>query len=143
MAFYMGKNPNMDIKLVVAQNLGKLMSDSQSLDTVKKVSARSGVGFGTVRRARNGDGNTTVENIAAIAKAFGVKACDLLSEPGKSESALPAPIKMIPKSTRQTRVENIGQLVNATNETGLAIILDKCREIVKEYPVESKQTQSS
>ena len=132
----------MDIKLIVAQNLSRLMSQSQTLDTVKKVSARSGVGFGTVRRAKNGDGNITVDNLSAIAKAFGVDISYMVS------TAVPADlsdsiIKIKPKSARHKRIETIQGLIDEINETGLAVVLDKCRDLVKEYPVAAKETQLS
>lgn len=132
----------MDIKLIVAQNLSRLMSQSQTLDTVKKVSARSGVGFGTVRRAKNGDGNITVDNLSAIAKAFGVDISYMVS------TAIPTDlsdsiIKIKPKSARHKRIETIQGLMDEINETGLAVILDKCRDVLKEYPIAPKETQSS
>ena len=118
------------------------MTNSQTLDTVKKVSARSGVGFGTVRRAKNGDGNITVENLSAIARAFGVDISYMVTDE-KSENLMPPIIQMKPRSARNKRVETIHALMDKTNETGLAVILDKCREVSKEYPIASKQTQLS
>lgn len=68
----------MDITTIVAANLNAWMDGNPSLNTSKKLSARSGVGFGTVQRARNGDGNTTIKNLAAIARAFGRSTEDLI-----------------------------------------------------------------
>lgn len=132
----------MDIKMIVSRNLSRLMTNSQTLDTVKKVSARSGVGFGTVRRAKNGDGNITVENLSAIARAFGVDISYMVTDE-KSENLMPPIIQMKTRSARTKRVETIHALMDETNETGLAVILDKCREVSKEYPIASKQTQLS
>jgi len=72
-------NPIMAITDNIAKNLNSWMASSPSLDTIKKVSARSGVGFGTVQRVKNGDGNPTVNNLADIAKAFGKKLEDILA----------------------------------------------------------------
>lgn len=71
----------MDIASVIAYNLSAWMTASANLGTIKALSKASGVGFGTVRRARNGDGNITVQNLEAIARAFKRKAIDLLSAP--------------------------------------------------------------
>lgn len=68
----------MDIAKVIADNLTDWMESTPTLDTFKKLSAKSGVGFGTVQRAKNGDGNITVEKLAAIAQAFGRAPADLL-----------------------------------------------------------------
>lgn len=139
----MSKNPNMDIKLVVAQNLSRLMDQSQTLDTIKKLSSRSGVGYGTIRRAKNGDGNTTIENLVEIAKAFGLKASDLLRDQTEDQALAPVAVTIKPKSERQKRIDAIKSYVEATDDTGLAIILDKCRDVSVEYPVRAKQTQLS
>lgn len=66
------------------------MQATPSLDTLKKVSAKSDVGFGTVQRAKNGDGNITVANLAAIAQAFGRKPEELLVPPAGT-GAQPVP----------------------------------------------------
>ncbi len=60
----------MDIAKIIAINLAQWMAPPSKLDTLKKVAARSGVGFGTVQRAKNGEGNITVQNLVAIAQAF-------------------------------------------------------------------------
>ena len=61
----------MDIAKIIAMNLVQWMAPPSKLDTLKKVAARSGVGFGTVQRTRNAEGNITVQNLIAIAQAFG------------------------------------------------------------------------
>jgi transcriptional regulator with XRE-family HTH domain len=71
----------MDIAKIIAINLKEWMATTSSLDTLKKLAARSGVGFGTVQRTRNGDGNITVQNLVAIAQAFGRPVEDLLRLP--------------------------------------------------------------
>lgn len=68
----------MDISKIIAANLSAWMDGHKTLDTLKKLSAKSGVGFGTVRRAKSGDGNTTIQNLAAIAEAFKRPVTDLL-----------------------------------------------------------------
>jgi len=85
----------MDISAVIAANLSAWMEATPELETVQKVEAKSGVGFGTVRRARKGEGNLTVEKLAAIAAAFGRTAADLVTPQDASYAAL------IPSSNRQ------------------------------------------
>jgi transcriptional regulator with XRE-family HTH domain len=77
-------NPKMDTAKVIARNLAHLMEQSNSLTTITAVAKASGVGFGTVQRARNGDGNLTVQNLEMIAAAFRRKAVDLLADPEES-----------------------------------------------------------
>lgn len=81
-------NPQMDIASVIAYNLSAWMDASANLGTIKALSKASGVGFGTVRRAKNGDGNITVQNLEAIARAFKRKAIDLLRAPGVEYSTV-------------------------------------------------------
>lgn len=70
----------MDISKRISINLSAWMADSP-LATIKALSRASGVGFGTVQRAKNGDANITVQNLEAIARAFRRHAIDLLAEP--------------------------------------------------------------
>ncbi|MDP2026427.1 helix-turn-helix domain-containing protein [Sulfuriferula sp.] len=69
----------MDITKIISDNLTSWMQDSTTLSTMKAVARASGVGFGTIQRAKNGDGNITVQNLAAIAHAFRRSAIDLLA----------------------------------------------------------------
>lgn len=68
----------MDMSQVIAQNLSKWMAEFPHRRTLEEVAQDAGVGFGTVRRAKTGDGNLTIANLEAIAKAFGRTARDLL-----------------------------------------------------------------
>lgn len=69
----------MDINSVISKNLTTWMRETPSLDTIEKVEKRSGLGFGTVRRARNGIGNVTADTIAALATAFGRSPAELIT----------------------------------------------------------------
>ncbi|MEO6147043.1 MAG: helix-turn-helix transcriptional regulator [Sulfuriferula sp.] len=80
MAFILLDNPYMEIDQIIAENLRDLMKESENLNTLKKLSAKSKVGFGTVRRTRNGDGNITVQNLEKIAHAFEKTAVYLLTK---------------------------------------------------------------
>lgn len=80
----------MDITATVAANLSAWMAETPALDTLQKLEAKSGVGFGTIRRARKGEGNVTIENLAKIAAAFGRPPSDLLRAPEGTQAALPS-----------------------------------------------------
>lgn len=89
---YFINNPRMDISTTIAHNLTDWMSRAPNLNTFKKVAAKAGVGFGTVQRAKNGDGNVTVETLTAIAAAFGRSPTDLLTPPTASSNDSPEPL---------------------------------------------------
>jgi len=59
----------MDISEIVGARLSAWMTSNSSLNTIKKVQAKSAVGFGTIRRAKNGSGNITVDLPAATKQA--------------------------------------------------------------------------
>jgi transcriptional regulator with XRE-family HTH domain len=104
MAFLLLNNPYMEIDQIIAENLRALMNGSENLNTLKKLSAKSKVGFGTVRRTRNGDGNITVQNLEKIAHAFEKTAIDLLTkQPNKGLYQQP---EEQPTSTRFTLHQN-------------------------------------
>lgn len=63
-------NPEMDVSQIIAYHLTALMASYPERETLAKVAKAAKVGFGTVQRARNGDGNLTVQNLALIAAAF-------------------------------------------------------------------------
>ncbi len=94
----------MDIAKIIAKNLSEWMASTPGLDTLQKLEAKSGVGFGTVRRAKNGDGNITVEKLALIATAFGRSPAELLT-PKATETARPAPLTAVPCSTDSAALE--------------------------------------
>ena len=87
MAFYLDDNPMMDISKIISANLTAWMGSTNDLDTVDKVTAKSGVGFGTVRRCKNGDANITVEKLTLIAQAFKRHPAALLVAPDDYASA--------------------------------------------------------
>lgn len=92
MAFENRQNPEMDIAQIIARNLSTLMAANPDLDTLMKVSKAARVGFGTVRRAKNGDANITVQNLELLAHAFRRTARDLLVDSTTSYTAPPPPI---------------------------------------------------
>lgn len=81
---------------VVSRKLNKLMERSPSLNTLEKVAKASGLGYGTVRRAKNGEGNSTLKTLQALADAFRVR----LDEITRDDDVLPP-------STEPTPVQRI------------------------------------
>lgn len=90
----------MDITAIISANLTAWMAESPSLDTLKKLEVRSGIGFSTIRRAKNGDAdsNITAKSIAAIAEAFGRTPAELLT-PKRTENSRPASLEAVPNCT--------------------------------------------
>lgn len=152
----------MDIKQIIAQNLSRLIDQSPVLDTVEKVSSRSGVGFGTVRRARKAQGNITVVNLDGVARAFGVDVAYLVTnhdeameskntKPGESYAVnqpqtsyankVAGAIK--PKNKRDKLSERINQALEHINEDGLLVAIGRIETLAEEYPRVAKQTPSS
>lgn len=82
--FEVRHNPEMDVSQIISYHLNALMAAYPERETLAKVAKAAKVGFGTVQRARNGDGNLTVQNLALIAAAFHRRPGDLLVEPIES-----------------------------------------------------------
>lgn len=148
----------MDINQIIAANLTAWMSSS-SLDTVQKLEEESGVGFGTIRRARKGEGNITAKNMALIAAAFGRQPAELMIPPAASiepdssaydapadssatriVAAEPTPLPV--KNERERLVDRINSLLPELSEYGLVAVLEKAKEAAIDYPA-AKQTQKS
>lgn len=131
----------MDITTHIATNLDAWMADSQNLNTLKKVAARSGVGFGTVRRARNGDGNTTIKNLTAIARAFGRSIDDLLRAP---EYDLNGVVTVLPAREPPPMPPLLADLLavaDLLSERGQIELIGRAKEMVITHPRQSKPCQ--
>lgn len=151
MAVSLRKNPYMDICKTISENLTAWMDRNPSLDTIQKLEAKSGVGFGTIRRAKNGDGNITVEKLTAIAAAFGRSPADLVTParqyPMAGEHAAtvkPAGEPVAPqwKTVRSERIAAINALLAQTDDYGLVAVLEKAKDIARDYPVAKPKTVS-
>lgn len=64
---------------IAARNLARLMENSH-LDTLEKVAAKAKIGYGTVRRVKTGEASTTLDNLEAIAHAFGLSLVEFLQD---------------------------------------------------------------
>lgn len=102
--------------------------------------------------------NLKLDNLQALCRLYGLTADELLScnpalidrsvsyrpaspkppmlanEPDAAATPLP--------SARDRRIAEIVEHLQRTDDTGLAIVLDKARDIAKQYPVQAKQTAS-
>jgi len=148
----------MDINTTIAENLTEWMADHKTLNTMKKLAAKSGVGFGTIQRIKNGEGNITAKNMALIASAFNRNPAELMiPSPQKSfdevqysarttrittqliaAELLPLPIK----SEREKMVERINDLLPTLSDFGLVAVLEKAKDAARDYPV-AKETLAS
>lgn len=124
----------MDIASVIAYNLSAWMGASANLGTIKALSKASGVGFGTVRRARNGDGNITVQNLEAIARAFKRNAIDLLAAPSVAYSTAPPPDFPLAQEPPSDECELL-QGYRVASPEAREIMLDVARRYTKQQAV--------
>jgi transcriptional regulator with XRE-family HTH domain len=67
---------------ILAANLRALMAARPDLDTLPKITARSGVSNGTLDRIRRAAVATRVDELARLAAAFGVEPWELLRPQG-------------------------------------------------------------
>lgn len=135
MAYPYTDNYSMKITDHISANLSAWMAGNDSLDTCKKVSARSGVGFGTVRRTKNGDGNPTITNLYAIARAFNRRVEDLLAAPeGEKSNVVPLGISEPPAPTCAPIVREIIDLVERMEDRGKWELIGEARMLARLYP---------
>lgn len=106
-------NEKMKITDKIAANLSAWMESNPSLDTIKKVAIRSQVGFGTVQRAKNGDGNPTIVNLQDIANAFGKPVEALLAEQEGSRVQQTSATYMVEAITPERLQEEVVKMLAA------------------------------
>ena len=70
---------------VLANNLRALMAARPDLDTLPKITARSGVSNGTLDRIRRAVVSTRVDELEKLGRAFGVEPWELLRPHGHAE----------------------------------------------------------
>lgn len=138
-------NRTMKPSLVLAHNLTSWMAASRTLDTLEKVAARSGVGFGSIRRIKSGDANPTIETIADVARAFHKTAIDFLTPPEIDNVVHmvqePAATYHVPNRL----VESLLDAIEVLNDravielTGAAKQMAKDSDYIKSNPVASFQ----
>lgn len=65
-------------KHTLAVNLNRLMNANASMDSNPKLAKRSGLGLGTIARARNADVAVTLDTLDALAVCFDLQPWQLL-----------------------------------------------------------------
>lgn len=65
-------------RLILAENLNRLMLSTLSLNSNTKLVKRSGLGLGTMGRVRNAEAAATIDTLDRFAKCFGVQSWELL-----------------------------------------------------------------
>lgn len=132
----------MAITDTISENLSAWMSASADLKTLKKLAARSGVGFGTVRRMKNGDGNPTIKNISDVARAFGRRPEDLmLAAQGHvaSESTVLNYCAEPPASTYTSLMIELTKIAETIDDRGMHILIDRAEEVAARHPRQKKE----
>jgi transcriptional regulator with XRE-family HTH domain len=76
------------ISVIVARTLDGLMQADAELGSQQKLGKKTGIGQTTIGRIRRGESNATIENLKAIAEAFGVTIGQLC---GEDQTDLPRP----------------------------------------------------
>jgi transcriptional regulator with XRE-family HTH domain len=159
MAFDKRENPYMDITKIISKNLDAWMNNNPALDTIQKLEDKSGVGFGTIRRTRKGEGNITVEKLASIALAFKRHPAELLIEAAGDAKAQfsvdassvtdstarhvaeqsPAP-PFILRSPRQRNIDEIQDVLERINDSGIVAILEFSKHVARDQPLDVSKT---
>lgn len=120
----------MDISKVISANLSAWMDASPNLKTIKALAKASQVGFGTVQRAKNGDGNITVQNLEAIARAFRRRGVDLMSD-GKAAYPPAVPVHLAVQEAPPPDERELLQGYRDASPDVREIMLDAARRAIK------------
>lgn len=120
----------------ISANLSMWMGVSENLDTIKKVASRSGVGFGTVRRIKNGDTNPTISNLCDIAKAFGKRVEDLLAPENQDTNVVRLTANEHSVPIYSPVMRELHELAEAMNESGKWQLIGMAKVLVREHPVQ-------
>lgn len=124
----------MEITAIIAANLSDWMKTSQTLDTIKKVAARSGAGFGTVQRAKNGDGNTTIQNLELIARAFGRSTEDLIRAATYAKPGVIARLATQEPAPAAPLIAELVSIAERISDRGQAELIGRAKEVALLHP---------
>lgn len=131
----------MDITATIAHNLSNWMAGKPSLNTLEKLAAKAKVGFGTVRRTKNGNGNTTIQNLDSIARAFGRRVEDLLVEPTADGKVAAMPEYEPPALAAP--INAIVAVAQEMSKDGQLVLLGRAEELAMRYPAAKAKRRSS
>lgn len=126
----------------IAENLSSWMEGHPKLGTIKLLSEKSKVGFGTVRRVKNGDGNPTITNLYDIAQAFGKRIEDLLAPVNQSDNVVKLTASDAPPPAYSSELIQLISLANAMDERGKWQLIGMAKVLAQEYP-ENKSSKAS
>jgi transcriptional regulator with XRE-family HTH domain len=124
-------NPPMDINRTIAANLTRIMAAHPIYKTVRKLSDDAKVGFGTVRRAKNGEGNLTVENLAKIAQKLGCGIERLISV---EYQAGDASVFAVADPVTPPLMTDLLNTIQQISERGQIELLGRAKELARQYP---------
>jgi len=142
----------MDIAKIIGANITALMANTPGLTTCKKVAAKSGVGFGTVQRAKNGEINITIEKLTKIAAIFHRHPAELMIDWQNMDERPPLPdfAQCIPGGAPPVAQERAGyaevlafprplldelQALAATiNDQGLNRLIERAHQMAEQFP---------
>lgn len=81
-----GQNQTMkSVKQIMAERMDHLMRMNPALDTLKKIEAKSGVSYGSVRRVRVADEvDVAISQLEKIANVFGLSLTEFMSDPSEN-----------------------------------------------------------
>lgn len=124
----------MKITAIIAANLSDWMKTSQTLDTIKKVAARSGAGFGTVQRAKNGDGNTTIQNLELRALVFGRHTEDLIRQASYGKAATISTLSAQEPAPTAPLIAELVSIAERISDRGQAELIGRAKEVALLHP---------
>lgn len=103
---YDSRNPaqNMRPRDILAINLRALMATRPDLNTLPKLTARSGVSNGTLDRIRRAAVSTRVDELERLGRAFGVEPWELVRPQGPNSSS-PLGLQLAAHLDRRARDE--------------------------------------
>jgi transcriptional regulator with XRE-family HTH domain len=132
-AYPFADNPAMTIIQTIAANLTAWMRDTPGLDTIDKVAEASGVGFGTVRRTKNGEGNPTAQNLHEIASVFGRRAADLMIEDAPYPSAEIRAFTVRDMDKLEPPIDQIVAQAREMTREGQFVLLGQAQVLKRDY----------
>lgn len=104
------------LKQLLARRLEALMAPHPVFNTNERVARRAGVSMNTVRRIRTADdSDASIENVAAVAKVFGLTLAEFI---GDDEAAFEA---RLPGSATTPAEQVLAQLARLPEERILAL----------------------
>lgn len=136
-------NHDMRITDNISANLNAWMAQHPNMDTIKKVSTKSRVGFGTVQRMKNGDGNPTITNLCDIARAFGRRIEDLLAAPPSEGNVVALAAKEPAPPAYSSTEKELFELADAINEKGLQQLIGMAKVLAVQFPRHKKSASDT